>query len=203
MSDELIELEEEEHTAQLTGPVLKRIVGLLKPHWKWVVGFIITIMLTSVLDAYFTYLNKEIVDVGITLKDRATLTRIAITYGIFQLLQAGFVFAFIYLAGVLGERVQYDMRKMLFNHLQDLSLSYYAQNAVGRLIARVTSDTGRVSDLQSWGIVDSTWAVMNIITSVTFMAIINWRLAQIVFTIIPVMLFIAVQFRKLILVEYR
>ena len=111
MSEELIELEEEEHTSQLTAPVLKRILALLKPHWKWVVGFIITIMLTSVLDAYFTYLNKEIVDTGITLKDRSTLTRIAITYGIFQLLQAGFVFTFIYLAGVLGERVQYDMRK--------------------------------------------------------------------------------------------
>jgi ABC-type bacteriocin/lantibiotic exporter with double-glycine peptidase domain len=39
---------------------------------------------------------------------------------------------FIYLAGVLGERMQYDLRKMLFNHLQELSLSYYSQNAVGR-----------------------------------------------------------------------
>ncbi len=104
---------------------------------------------------------------------------------------------------MLGERVQYDLRKMLFNHLQDLSLSYYAQNAVGRLIARVTSDTGRVADLLTWGVVDTTWAIMNIITSVTFMAIINWRLAVIVFTVIPVMLYIAVQFRKKILVEYR
>ena len=47
MSDELIELEEEEHTSQLTAPVLKRIVALLKPHWKWVVGCIITIMLIA------------------------------------------------------------------------------------------------------------------------------------------------------------
>ncbi len=203
MSAELIELEEEEHTSQLTAPVLKRIATLLKPHWKWVVGFIVTIMLTSVLDAYFTYLNKEIVDTGITLKDRSALTRIAITYGVFQMLQAGFVFTFIYLAGVLGERVQYDLRKMLFNHLQDLSLSYYAQNAVGRLIARVTSDTGRVSELLTWGLVDTIWALMNITTSLIFMAIINWRLALIVSVAIPVMIFIAVQFRKRILVEYR
>src|SRR6185503_9778593 len=203
MSAELIELEEEEHTSQLTGPVFKRIVGLLKPHWKWVVGFLVTIMLTSVIDAYFTYLSKEMVDVGITLKDKPALTRIAVIYGVFQLVQAGLVFTFIYLAGVLGEHVQYDLRKMLFNHLQDLSLSYYAQNAVGRLIARVTSDTGRVSDLLTWGVVDTTWAVMNITTSVTFMAIMNWRLALIVFTIIPVMLIIAVQFRKRILVEFR
>jgi len=63
MSNELIELEEEEYTSQLTAPVFKRIVSLLKPHWRWVLGFLITIMLTSVLDAYFTYLNKQIVDV--------------------------------------------------------------------------------------------------------------------------------------------
>ncbi len=204
MSDiDLIELEEEEYTSQLTAPVFRRIVGLLKPHWKWVVGFLVTIALTSVTDAYFTYLNKDIVDTGIKLKDTATLTRIAWLYGSIILFQAVTVFTFIYLAGVLGERVQYDLRKMLFNHLQDLSLSYYAQNAVGRLIARVTSDTGRVSDLLTWGVVDTTWAAMNIITSVTFMAIINWRLALIVFTIIPVMIYIAIKFRQLILVEYR
>ena len=203
MAEELIELEEEEHTSQLTAPVFKRILTLLKPHWKWVLGFLITIALTSGLDAYFTYLNKQIVDTGIVLGDKARVMHLAVIYGVFQLMQAGFVFTFIYLAGVLGERVQYDLRKMLFNHLQDLSLSYYAQNAVGRLIARVTSDTGRVADLLTWGVVDTTWAVMNIITSVTFMAIINWKLALIVFTVIPVMLFIAIQFRKKILVEYR
>jgi len=203
MADELIELEEEEYTSQLTAPVFKRILRLLKPHWKWVLGFLITIALTSSTDAYFTYLNKDIVDKGINLRNTAEVTRIAWIYGSIILFQAVTVFTFIYLAGVLGERVQYDLRKMLFNHLQDLSLSYYAQNAVGRLIARVTSDTGRVADLLTWGVVDTTWAAMNIITSVTFMAIINWKLALIVFTIIPVMIYIAVQFRKKILVEYR
>ena len=203
MSDELIELEEEEYTSQLTGEVFKRILQLLKPHWKWVLGFLITIALTSSTDAYFTYLNKNIVDQGINMKDTASLTRIAWIYGSIIVFQAGTVFTFIYLAGVLGERVQYDLRKMLFNHLQDLSLSYYAQNAVGRLIARVTSDTGRVSELLTWGVVDTTWSLMNITTSMIFMAIINWRLALIVFTIVPIMIFIAVQFRKKILVEYR
>ena len=203
MSEELLELEEEEYTSQLTMPVFKRIASLLRPHWKWVVGFFIAIAATSSTDAYFTYLNKEIVDTGIRLHDTAVLTRIAWIYGSIILFQACTVFIFIYLAGVMGERVQYDLRRMLFNHLQQLSLSYYSQNSVGRLIARVTSDTGRVSDLVSWGIVDSTWAVMNITTSLIFMAIINWKLALIVFTIIPIMIFIAIKFRQFILVEYR
>ncbi len=104
---------------------------------------------------------------------------------------------------MLGERIQYDLRKMMFNHLQDLSLSYYAQNAVGRLIARVTSDTSRVADLMTWGVVDTTWAIMNIGTSLVFMTIINWRLALIVAAVFPVMIIIGVQLRRKILVEFR
>ncbi len=204
MSDtDLLELEEEEYTSQLTAPVLKRIIGLLKPHWKWVLGFLLTIALTSGLDAYFTYLNKQFIDQGILLKDTARVMYLAKIYGGFIIIQAAAVFTFIYLAGVLGERIQYDLRKLLFNHLQDLSLSYYAQNAVGRLIARVTSDTGRVSELLTWGLVDSTWAAMNIISSTIFMLIINWRLALIVLAIIPIMIFIAIEFRKRILEQFR
>ncbi len=203
MSDEFIELEEEEYTSQLTTPVFNRIVGLMKPHWKWVVGFFITIALTSCMDAYFTYINKGFVDQGISMKDNAALMHLATIYGSLILFQAVTVFSFVYLAGVLGERVQYDLRRMMFNHLQELSLSYYAQNAVGRLIARVTSDSGRVADLMTWGVVDTTWAFMNITTSLIFMTIINWKLALIVSVIIPIMMIIAVQFRKKILVEFR
>lgn len=203
MSEELIELEEEEHTSPLTAPVFKRILGLLKPHWPWVLGFIITIGLTSALDSLFTYINKDMIDLGIMRGDTATLYRLATYYGVLQLAQSGLVFTFIYLAGVLGERIQYDLRKSMFIHLQDLSLSYYSQNAVGRLMARVTSDSGRVADLMTWGLVDTTWAFMNILTATIFMTIINWRLALVVFAIVPVLLVIAVQFRKKILVEFR
>jgi ATP-binding cassette subfamily B protein len=203
MTEDILEIEEEEFTSQLTTPVLKRIGGLLKPHWKWVVGFFTTIAITSALDAYFTYLSKQFIDQGIVLKNSARLMHLATIYGSLIIFQAGAVFTFIYLAGVLGERIQYDLRKLLFNHLQDLSLSYYAQNAVGRMIARVTSDTGRVSDLLTWGVVDSTWAVMNITMSTIFMLIINWRLALIVLTIIPVMIVIAIEFRKRILEQFR
>jgi ATP-binding cassette subfamily B protein len=203
MSDELIEIEEEEYTSQLTTPVLKRILSLLRPHKNWVIGFLIMIALTSVTDAYFTYLNKQIIDTAIVPGDKSALVPIAIVYGALICFQAIFVFSFIYLAGILGERVQYDLRKMMFHHLQDLSLSYYAQTAVGRLMARVTSDSGRVADLLTWGMVDTTWAVMNIITSAIFMLIINWKLAIIVLLAIPVLVVIAVQFRKRILVEFR
>jgi ATP-binding cassette, subfamily B, bacterial len=203
MSQEIIELEEEEYTSQLTAPVFKRIVGLLKPHWRWVVGFLLTIALVSAQDSLFTYINKSIIDEGIVKRDMDAIWRLATLYGGLVILQSGLVFTFIYLAGVLGERVQYDLRKMLFNHLQDLSLSYYSQNAVGRLMARVTSDTGRVSDLVTWGMLDVTWAVMNIASATFFMLLINWRLGLIVLAAIPILVFIAIKFRKKILVEFR
>jgi ATP-binding cassette subfamily B protein len=203
MSDDIIELEEEEYTSPLTMPVFKRIVGLLKPHGRWVVGFLVTIALVSTQDSLFTYINKMIIDQGIVQKDIARVLHLAMLYGGLQLVQAVMVFSFVYLAGVLGERVQYDLRKMLFNHLQELSLSYYSQNAVGRLMARVTSDTGRVSDLVTWGMVDVTWAFMNIVSSTFFMILINWKLGLIVLAAIPILVFIAVQFRKKILVEFR
>jgi ATP-binding cassette subfamily B protein len=198
-----IELEEDEYTSQITGKTVGRIFGLTRPHWKWVAGFWVMIAFTSILDAIFTYLNKGIIDQGIIAQSQHALIRILALYGGLILVQAFCVFFFIFLAGILGERIQYDLRKSMFNHLQQLSLAFYSQTSVGRLMARVTSDSGRVSDLVTWGLVDSTWAVMNIVTSTIFMMIINWRLALIVLGAIPILLTIAIQFRKRILVEFR
>jgi len=198
-----IELEEEEYTSQITFPVFKRILGLLKPHWRWLLGFLLAIALVSVLDSLFTYINKGIIDQGIMQRDTRALYQLALRYGFWQVVQAGMVFAFIYLTGVLGERVQYDLRKMTFEHLQELSLSYYARNAVGRLMTRVTSDSERVADLMTWGLLDVVWGATNILTATVFMLIINWKLAVIVFAMMPLLVYVAVQFRKRILLEFR
>jgi len=203
MPEEVIELEEEEYTSQLTAPTLKRIISLLRPHWRWMVGFLLLIGLTGGSDAIFTYINKFMIDEGIMKRSIPTLLHYASLYAGLQVIQAAMVFGFIYLAGILGERIQYDLRRALFNHLQDLSLSYYSQNAVGRLMARVTSDTGRVSSLMTWGMLDVIWAIVSVISSTIFMLIINWKLGLIVFAIIPVLILIAVTFRKKILVEFR
>jgi ATP-binding cassette subfamily B protein len=203
MSDDLIELEEEEYTSQLTAPTFTRIAALVKPHWRWMAGFLIAIIATAALDAFFTYINKLIIDEGIVPGKFTLVLRYAMYYGSIQIIQSGLVFSFIYLVGILGERIQYDLRKMTFNHLQDLSLSYYSQNAVGRLMARVTSDSGRVSNLMTWGLLDVTWAVVSVLTSTIFMLIINWKLGLIVFSIIPILVIIAVNFRKKILTEFR
>jgi len=194
---------EEEFSGKLSGDLAKRILALLKPHWLWVVGFLITIIIVSILDAYFTYLSKQIVDQGILAGDKSTLYRVLIRYGSLILIQAAATFGFVYLVGVLGERIRYDLRQKLFNHLQKLSLSYYSQTPVGWIISRVTNDTERVAELMTWGLLDSTWGAVNIITALAFMFSINWQLALIVCAILPILLYTAVLFRKRILAQFR
>lgn len=200
---EQIRFEEEDFTSEFNKDTVLRILKQIKPHWKWVVGFLITITIVSALDSYFTFLSKRIIDEGIAQGDKEKLVAILIQYGGLIVIQAASVFGFIYLAGILGERVRYDLRKKLFNHLQSLSLYYFNRTPVGWIMSRVTSDTERVSQLVTWGFLDITWGVMNIATACYFMFTINWRLALIVFTIIPVLIVVAAQFKKKIIVEYR
>ncbi|MDY0020685.1 MAG: ABC transporter ATP-binding protein [Anaerolineae bacterium] len=201
MSD--YEFEEEEFTTQFNGKVLVRMLQQIRPYWFWGVGFVILVAATSVMDAYFTYLGKQMIDEGILMGDFARLKTLAETYASLVLLEAAQVFGFIYLASVLGERVQYDIRKELFEHLQTLSFSYFDKTPVGWIMSRVTSDSQRIADLVTWGLVDATWAVLNICTSLVFMALINVRLALLILVMVPFLAWISIWFKKRILVEYR
>ena len=202
MSDNY-EFEEEEFTTQFNGQTIRRILAQTKPHWPYLAGFLFFIGMTAVLDAYFTYLSKQVIDEAIVPRDRDALVRILTIYGSLIVIQAAAVFGFIYLTSLLGEKVRYDLRKKLFGHLQQLSLSYYSKTPVGWIMSRVTSDTDRVAELVTWGLVDTAWGVLNIATSVIFMAIINWRLALIVLPIVPIIVAVAFYFKKRIIVEYR
>lgn len=201
--DVFVEIEEDEVQTRASGKTLLRIVGQMKPHWRWVTGFLILIAVVAVLDSLFTLLSKRIIDEGIIAGNRQVLTHIVTIYGALILVQALGVFGFIYLVGILGERVRYDLRQRMFTHLQGLSLAYYNRTSVGWIISRVTSDSDRVADLVTWGLLDTSWAVMNIGSAVIFMAIINWRLALIVAMCVPILILVASQFQKHIIHEYR
>ena len=201
MSD--VRFEEEEFSTQFNGRTVLRILAQALPHWPWLLGFLMTIALVAGLDSYFTFLSLRIVDEAIVAGEASALTEIVSQYAVLIVVQAIGVFGFIYLAGILGERVRYDLRKKLFNHLQDLSFSYYDRTPVGWIMSRVTSDTDRIAELVTWGLLDVTWGLMSIVTALYFMIIINWRLALIVGAIIPLLVIVASQFQRRILVEYR
>ena len=200
---DLHHFKEEEFSGTFTGQVFLRIVAQIKPYTSWVFGFVISIALVSFLDSYFTLLSKRIIDEGIGAGNVTVLKEILYQYGGLIVFQALAVFVFIYFAGVLGERVQYDLRKKMFSQLQKLSLSYYNKTPVGWIMSRVSSDSERVAQLVTWGFLDLTWGVLNIITATYFMISINWRLGLIVLAIIPILVVVAAQFKKKIILEYR
>ncbi len=201
MSD--IEFEEEEFNTQFNGQTVKRIFDQVRPHWRWITGFLIAAVVVSVLDAIFTYISKLVIDEGIVAANRDRLVELVTLYGGLILFQAVAVFILIYLTGILGERVKYELRRTMFNHLQKLSLSYFSKTPVGWIMARVTSDSERVAELVTWGILDSSWAAVNLVSTLVFMYIINWQLALIVLAVMPVLILVALQFKKRIITQFR
>jgi len=197
------EFDEEEYSSSKNQQTFKRILLLVQPHRWRVALFLVAIGVVSFLDGYFTFITKRIIDEAIVPKNADLLRQFAYQYGGLLLLQAVLVFIFILLVSMLGERIRYDLRKTMFNHLQRLALSYYSRTPVGWIMSRVTSDSERVADMMTWGLLDSTWAIINVATSAYFMLRINTNLAVIVMIIIPILVYIGIQFRKRILAQFR
>ncbi len=195
--------EEEEFETQFNGQTVLRILKQTLPYKWMLIGFLIAITMVALIDAVFTYLSKLIIDDAIIGEDPEALVRYLAIYGVLLLAQAAAVFAFIYLVGVLGERVRYDLRRRMFNHLQELSFSYFDHTPVGWIISRVTSDTERIAELVSWGLLDISWGVISVTISMIFMFIINWKMALIVLATLPVLIIVAFEFKRLILTEFR
>ena len=94
-----------------------------------------------------------------------------------------------YAAALMGTKVEVgvdkDLRNDAFAHLQTLSFSYFNQNSVGYIHARVMSDTGRIGQLVSWTVLDSIWQLGYVIGAVVVMFSINARLAAMVVAVLP------------------
>lgn len=78
-----------------------------------------------------------------------------------------------------------ELRRNLFHHLQTLSLSFYNVTPVGYLIARVMSDTNRISSMISWNFSDLLWALFYVFGTFGAMLALNWKLALVVLLIVP------------------
>ncbi len=202
MSDE-IRFEEEDYNAKVSGGTLMRILSSIRPHWKWAVGFLAAISVVSVIEASFNLVSMRIIDEALIPGDRARLLELIVIYGGLHLIFVVCIFIFIALAGILGQRVMYDLRKAMFEHMQKLSFAYFDKTPVGWLMSRVTSDSDRMADLVTWGLLDITWATLNILTALFFMSTINWQLTLIVMLMLPVLIYVAVWFKTRILVEFR
>lgn len=89
-----------------------------------------------------------------------------------------------------------DMRRTAFNHLQTLSVSYFNANSVGRIHARVMSDTSNISSILSWDIYSGGWNLTYVISSVVIMLVLNPLLAACVVVIVPVVALVSCYFQR-------
>ncbi|MFN2299694.1 MAG: ABC transporter ATP-binding protein [Anaerolineales bacterium] len=195
--------EEEEFEESWDTGTLRRMIGLAARRKLWLWGFLITVALVALSDSFFTYLKKLVIDEAVTPGKPEALIGIGGLFIVLSILQAAGVFSFIYLAGLLGERIQYDLRRSMFTRLQELSFSYFDRTPVGWIMSRVTSDPSKVADLVTWGLLDCTWASMSIFSALCFMLYLQWKLAVLVVLTIPVLVFAGALFKQRIIREYR
>ena len=100
------------------------------------------------------------------------------------------------LATIVEMKVNRELRQTGFRHLQTLSFSYFNQNSVGYIHARLMSDTGRIGGLVSWTLMDCTWRVSYLVGVIAMMLSMNARLAGMVLTTVPLLVILFSIFQK-------
>ncbi len=157
----------------------------------------------TVLDIIFPQLNRYAIDVFFIEKNMETLIPFII---ISVLVASGFgllVWAFIKKAILIEATVSHELRRQAFDNLQLLSFSYFDKTPQGWVMARMTSDASRLSEVISWGLLDMLWAFFSMIFITVALLATNIRLGLIIVTIIPIMFLISQFFRKRILTQER
>lgn len=104
-----------------------------------------------------------------------------------------------YLATRIETTINRDLRDDAFDHLQKLSFSYYNQNSVGYIHARIMSDTSRIGSLMSWSLMDAVWHISYLIGVIAVMFVMNAKLALLVVLILPVVAILYSIFQKKLL----
>ena len=92
-----------------------------------------------------------------------------------------------------------DMKRACFVHLQTLSFSFYNVTPIGYLMARVMSDTGRISGMLAWGLMDVMWSLVYVLGVFIAMLMLNWKLALLVMLIVPLIAILTAYFQNKIL----
>ncbi len=109
------------------------------------------------------------------------------------------IWGFIVCAGKIRTHVSHDIRRDAFTQLQELSFSFYDTKPVGWLMARLTSDCNRLSNILAWGVMDLIWGTTLMAGISVAMLIYNWKLALAVLAVVPVLFAVSLYFRKRIL----
>jgi len=183
--------------------LMRRLLQYLRPYWRSVVVALAAIVVGGLASLAQPYLLKVAIDRYITNRQLAGLDRLAALY--FLVLVAAFAAEYVqtWTMQLTGQRIMSDMRMALYRHLQRLDLRYYDRNPVGRLMTRVTSDVDVLNDLFTSGVVTIFGDVFALVGIMGMMLWMNWRLALVAFSVLPIIFFVTQWFRRNVRDSYR
>jgi ATP-binding cassette subfamily B multidrug efflux pump len=183
--------------------LMNRLLKYLKPYRLYVALGILMSIAVSAMEAVRPWFTKHAVDVNIAENDKSGLLTTAMWF-LAVLIVRGFIqYANAYLTQWIGQRTIFDLRMELFAHLQRLGLKFYDRNPIGRLITRVTNDIEVLNEMFSSGIVMVFSDVFTILGILYFMFSMNWELALVSLSVLPLLFYGTFLFRKKAREAYR
>lgn len=172
--------------------------------YKWTFFNMIFLgILVSLVDAIYPLFNRYAIDHFIAGKTLDTLPYFIGGYLVIVLIQAAMNYRNVVDCAKVEMFMDRDLRNHAFSHLQELSLSYYNQNNVGYIHARVMSDSGKIGEMIAWQFMNLVWFGSYIIFILIVMLLTNWRLALYVIALVPVAVVCIIFFQKKLLVLNR
>jgi ATP-binding cassette subfamily B protein len=183
--------------------LMRRLISYLRPYKSHVVLATAAIIAHSVLELAPPYLVKLVIDRYIPARDITGLSFIAALY--LATLAGSFVLDYVqtWLLQLTGQRIMFDLRMEIYEHLQRLDLRFYDRNPVGRLMTRVTTDVDVLNDLFTSGVVSVFGDLFTLVGIMAMMIWIDWRLAIVAFSVLPLIWLVTQWFRTNVRESYR
>lgn len=163
----------------------KKLLSFVKPYYPRLALLMGGMVLAAVIDVILPLFQSYAVDNFIVPGSIDGIWGFAGAYFGVLLLSVASTVLYSRLSMVIEMGLGRDLKRKCFVHLQTLSLSYYNTTPVGYILARVMSDTNRISGLIAWSIEDVLWSLAYIIMAFASMATVNARLALIVLAVVP------------------
>jgi ATP-binding cassette subfamily B protein len=183
--------------------LMRRLLTYLVPYKGQVALATAAIVANAVLQLAPPYLTKVVIDEAIPARDLSGLGAIAALY--LGAIVLGFLleFAQTWTMQIIGQRVMFDLRMAVFGHLQKLDLRFYDRNPVGRLMTRVTSDVDVLNELFTAGVVSVFGDVFTLIGIMAMLLWMDWQLALVAFSVLPLIVLVTQWFRRHVRESYR
>ncbi|GER90207.1 ABC transporter ATP-binding protein [Dictyobacter vulcani] len=176
--------------------IYMRIIKLLRPHWTQAVGTVLCIALATGFSLMVPWLLQWVVDVGIRSGRWQDLLWIALAILGTSALRGLFSYGQGYLSQAISSLVAYDLRNMLYDHVQNLSFSFHDDSETGQLMSRMTADIEAVRNFYPMGLMRAVVAIATFVSVTVLLLRLDVYLALITLVSVPIMLLLSVQVVK-------